>query len=241
MELLILDDYAALSRAAADAVQATIMDHPNAVVVMATGNSPMGAYAELAERQQRSELDARGLRLFQLDEYAGVGPADHRSLYGWTRRAFADPLGIPPEQIVRLAADSGDPAAACRAYEAAIEAAGGFDLALLGLGPNGHLGFNEPPAGPQAPTRLVSLAESSIDGSAAYWGSRADVPRQAITAGMDRLLAARRILLLVSGTAKHRILRQAVEGPLTPDVPASYLQLAAQATIIADAAAWHGD
>ena len=240
MELLIVDDYAALSRAAADAVQAVIMDRPNAVVVMATGNSPAGTYAELAERKQRGELDARGLRVFQLDEYAGLGPDDPRSLYGWTRRAFVDPLGIPLAQVTRLEADSGDPAAACRAYDEAVEAAGGFDLALLGLGTNGHLGFNEPPAGPEAPTRLVSLSDSSIDGSAVYWGSREAVPGQALTAGMARLLAARGILLLVSGAAKHDILRRALEGPLTPDVPASYLQQSARATIIADAAAWHG-
>jgi glucosamine-6-phosphate deaminase len=198
----------------------------------------MGAYHELAGRHRRGTFDTGRLRLFQLDEYWGLAPADRRSLYGWTRRAILEPWAIALERFVRLAGDAADATAECRRYDQAVTAAGGFDLALLGLGPNGHLGFNEPPAGPTLPSRLVTLTEASIASNARYWGGRDFVPRQALTAGMAPLLAARHILLVVSGAHKRAILHQALEGPPTEAVPASFLQLSANVLILADQAAW---
>jgi glucosamine-6-phosphate deaminase len=198
----------------------------------------MGVYRELAARRQRGDFDGSRLRIFQLDAYLGLMPGDPRSLYGWLARSVLEPLGIPEANVVRLPGDSPDPAAACRAYDAAVRAAGGFDLSVLGLGPNGHLGFNEPPCDASAPTRVVALTEASIQSNARYWGATARVPRAAITAGMEVLLAARQTLLLVSGEHKRVILRRAVAGPVTAELPASYLQQAAEVTIVADRAAW---
>jgi glucosamine-6-phosphate deaminase len=163
-----------------------------------------------------------------------LGPDDFRSLYGWTRRSFVEPLGIPDAQVTRLVADTGDPQAACQAYEAAVEAAGGIDLAIMGLGPNGHLGFNEPPSGADAPTRMIDLAEESVESNAVYWGGRDQVPRQAMTAGLNVILAARHIVLVVTGAHKRDILDRAINGAVTPDVPASWLQRAPNVTILAD-------
>lgn len=238
MRLIVTDDYAALSRAGADLLVTLIAAKPTATTVLATGETPLGAYAELAARHGRGEIDASRLRAVQLDEYLGLAPDDRRSLYGWMRRAFLDPLGIAPATVVRLHGDAGDPLAACRVYDAAVRAAGGLDLAVLGLGPNGHLGFNEPPAGPDVPTRVVSLSEESVRSNARYWGGRDQVPRAALTAGMSTLLAARQTVLLVSGAHKRAILHRVMAGPVTPDVPASYLQRASNVTVIADAAAW---
>jgi glucosamine-6-phosphate deaminase len=153
-------------------------------------------------------------------------------------RSFVEPLGIPAANVVRLPWQPGESETGCRAYAEAVAVAGGFDLAVLGLGPNGHLGFNEPPTGPSAPTRVVDLTEASIESNARYWGGRDQVPRQAVTAGMDLLLAARATLLVVSGPHKQAILRRTVAEPPTPAVPASYLQQAANVTVLADRAAW---
>lgn len=238
MRLVVVDDYAALSEAGADLLAAAIAANPSAALVIATGETPLGLYAALAERRRRGALDTSRLRIFQLDAYLGLAADDRRSLYGWMKRAFLDPLEIPAANVTRLPGDAPDPAAACRAFDQAVRTAGGFDLAVLGLGPNGHLGFNEPPTDPDSPTRVVDLTEQSVQSNARYWGGRDQVPRQALTTGMAALLAARQTLLVVAGAHKRAILRRTVEGPVTPDVPASYLRQAANVTVLADRAAW---
>lgn len=240
MNLLVVDDYDALSRRGADWLADAIHTKPDVVIVAATGNTPIGMYIELAQRHLRGLIDTSQLRVFQLDAYLGLAPDDRRALFSWTRRSFIEPLGIAEANVVRLAGDAQNPQEACRAYDAAARQLGGFDISILGLGPNGHLGFNEPPSPPDAPTRIVELTPESIISNARYWGGEDQVPRQALTCGMDLLLRARRTLLLVSGAHKHQILHRALEGPQTPDVPASYLQLAANVTVLADRAAWQG-
>jgi glucosamine-6-phosphate deaminase len=238
MELIVTDNYEALSRAGADLIAGLISAQPDAAVVLPTGDTPMGIYRELAERAARGEVDASKLRVFLLDEYLGVTADDPRSLYGWLARSLFEPLRIPEGKVVRLPGDTRDPEAACRAYDRQVETVGGFDLAVLGLGRNGHLGFNEPPADPHAPTRAVDLSEESIESNGRYWGGEEVVPRQALTAGMVHLLGARHILLIVSGKHKREILQQTLNGPVTPNVPSSYLQSARNVTVIADRDAW---
>jgi glucosamine-6-phosphate deaminase len=237
MDVIRVEDYEEMSRAGADLMAGLIAARPAATVILATGETPMGMYRELARRRVQGTLDASRLRVFQLDAYLGLGPDDRRSLYRWMKESFLDPLGVPDANVVRLPGDTDDPAAACRAYDEAVARAGGIDLAVLGLGPNGHLGFNEPPAGADAPTRVVDLTDESIQSNARYWGGRDAVPRQAMTAGMTVLLAARQSLLVVSGERKQSILERTLHGPMTPQVPASFLRPAAHVTVIADRAA----
>jgi glucosamine-6-phosphate deaminase len=238
MKLVVTEDYAAMSRAAADWVAQQVKAKPDAVAVFPTGNSPVGLYEELARRHKAGAFDASRLHLFQLDEYLGLAADDPYSLYQWFYRAFVEPLDVPEGNLVRLAADAPNIEQICYAYDEQIAAAGGFDFAVLGLGPNGHLGYNEPPANSDALTRIVTLTESSIEGAVGYFGSRARVPSQAVTLGMAPLLAARQILLIVNGAHKHDILRRSLTGPITPDAPASYLQKHPDLTVIADRAAW---
>lgn len=238
MRLIVTEDYETLSCAGADLVVEVLGAKPAATVLVATGETPMGMYRELAERRRRAEFEASRLRVFQLDEYLDLGPDDHRSLYRWTVRSFAEPLGVSAANVVRLPGDATNLEAACHAYEEAVRAVGGIDLAVLGLGPNGHLGFNEPPADPNLATRVVELSEESMESNGRYWGGRGQVPWRAMTAGMSVILAARRTLLVVSGAHKHDILRRMIDGPVTADLPASYLRLSPDVTVIADTAAW---
>ena len=234
---VVVDDYEALSQAAADAIAATLARKPDALLLLATGDTPMGAYRELAERRRRGELDTSQLRAAQLDEYAGLAKDDRRSLYGWMQRSFLEPLGVPESRAIRLDA-SLPPDVACRSYDAAVEDGGGFDLAVLGLGPNGHLGFNEPPIERDAPTRLVPLTPASVRSNARYWGDESDVPREALTCGLASMLRAREILLVVSGPHKREILRRTLTPPPTAEVAASWLQQAdGDVVVLADRAA----
>src|SRR5829696_9258973 len=133
VDLIIVDDYEALSRAGADWMADAIRAKPDAAIVVATGDTPMGIYRELVERRSRGLIDTSRLRVFQLDAYLGLAPDDRRALFGWTRRSFIDPLGIAEANVVRLAGDAPDPLQACRAYNAAVREVGGFDISILGL------------------------------------------------------------------------------------------------------------
>jgi len=235
---LVVENSDQLSRVGADIIADVLIAKPAAKLLVATGNTPMGMYEELARRRNAGLIDTSRVHVFQLDEYLGVARDDPRSLFGWTVRSFAGPLGIPSNRVSGILDGASDPEVACRAYDAKIEAAGGIDLAILGLGPNGHLGFNEPPSGPDLPTRTVDLTPESVKSNAVYWGSTDDVPRSAATVGMKTLLAARRILLVVSGAHKHDILQRTVSQAPTSTVPASYLQHASHVTVLADREAW---
>jgi glucosamine-6-phosphate deaminase len=230
-------DTESFSQVGAALVARVIRAKPNANVVMATGNTPMGVYQELAKLHQQGELDCSSLHVFQLDAYADVPLHDARSLQAWSRRSFTEPLNISEANFTPLVGFSDDHEAACKTYYQAVVKAGGYDLAILGLGPNGHLGFNEPPCDEHATTRVITLTEESLVSNAVYWGGRENVPMQALTAGMDLLLSARQILLLVTGAHKRAILQKTLYGDVTPSVPSSYLQKARHVTVLADKAA----
>jgi glucosamine-6-phosphate deaminase len=235
IRITVADGRDGFDRAAADAIGSALGTSPRAAVVVATGRTPMGAYARLADDLS---TDAAGrLRVFQLDEYLGIPPSDPRSLASWTRRSFVEPLGIDPASVEWFDAMADDADAECRRYERAVAEAGGFDLAVLGLGPNGHLGFNEPPSDPTSGTRVVPLSEASLASNAAYVPGY-PVPSIALTAGLDLLLAARRVVLVVSGRTKREIVHRALEGPVTAEVPASFLQEHPELVVVVDADAW---
>jgi glucosamine-6-phosphate deaminase len=234
---VVVTDPDALTRAAADIVSQIIADAPESSVVAATGRTPMGLYAELSARRAAG-LSTQGITAIQLDEYVGLPPDDRRSLLGWMRRSFVEPLGIPEARIVRLPVD-GDLEAACARFDEALDARGGIDLAILGVGMNGHLGFNEPPSDADAPTRVVRLSRRTIEANAQYWGGVADVPALAVTIGLRQLLGARSTLLLASGTGKRGIVHETLEGPVRPEVPASFLRVATgDVHVVVDRAAW---
>jgi glucosamine-6-phosphate deaminase len=239
--LVVIDDARALARAGADVVAGVVNADGPVTIVPATGETPVGMYTELAVRRAQRDLDTHGVSIVQLDEYLGLEPDDRRALFGWMERTVLEPLAIGAERVARLPTE-GDVDAACATFERELDASGGIDLAILGLGTNGHLGFNEPPSDASSVTRTVDLTVDTIAANARYWGSERDVPTRAVTLGLRPLLEARHIMLLVAGASKHTIVRRALEGPVGEDVPASFVREArGSVTVLVDRAAWEGE
>ncbi len=230
-DVRVLADAATVAESAASFIYDFVKAEPSATVLVATGNTPVPTYAALA----RLRPDMSRTTAVQLDEYL-VPEGDPRTLYGWMERVYTAPLGV--KKVVRFDLAEANLERMCQKQVEAILDLGGIDLAVLGLGPNGHLGFNEPPSGADAPTRVVELTPASLASNAGYW-SGAEVPRRAVTVGMDLILSARAFLLLVTGEHKQAVLRRMLHGPVTPDLPASFLQTV-NLTVITDQDAARG-
>jgi glucosamine-6-phosphate deaminase len=221
---------------AADTVEALVRAHPSCVLGLATGSSPVPAYAELVARHRAGTGPAYdGVRAFLLDEYVGLPPGHPQSYRATIARELTDDLGIPAERV--QGPDPTDPATAGPAYERALADAGGVDLQLLGIGSDGHLAFNEPGSSLASATRIKTLTDETRRDNARFFGSLDDVPRHVLTQGLGTILRARHLLLIATGTAKAEAVAAAVEGPLTASCPASVLQLHPHATVLLDAAA----
>jgi glucosamine-6-phosphate deaminase len=235
----VVEGYDELSVWAAGEIVGVLSALERARIVVATGETPVGAYGLLARRYADGELDTSGLVVHQLDEYEGVGPDDPHSLGGWMRRSFLIPLGIPRDRTVWLPSAS-DPEALAD-YDRTTTEAGGFDLVILGIGINGHVGFNEPPSDDRSPTRLVTLSDESRRSSAGYRNDGRKVPERAVTIGLASLVRARTVVLLASGRSKADIVRRFLHGSVTPQVPASFLQRVQDLRVIVDRDAWPGE
>lgn len=235
--VVVLSDADAVGSAAADIVAATVRANPRAVIAVPTGTTPLPMFAALIDRVTRGELDLSHIDLFCLDEYVGVARSDPNSLTGWLTRVFIEPAGIPFAHVHVLPSTDDDLAGAPGRYEAALAAHGGLDLAILGLGGNGHIAYNEPGSAANSRTRIITLTPESQTQAAGYFEGRS-VPTQAMTIGVETLLEARQIVLLVTGAAKTDILAKTLHAPMSDDIPASWLRLAGdRVTVLADEAA----
>jgi glucosamine-6-phosphate deaminase len=221
----IVDDYVAMSVRAADVVSEVVRNNPSAAITVPTGSTPVGMYEELVRRIKAGELDFSNVTIFCLDDYLGQTPDDEASLTKLLKQDFLDPAGIPDSNVHYMPTTADDPHAAAVAYEEAIREAGGLALAVVGLGPNGHVAFNEPGSGPDTRTRIIDLTEESRDQNAAYYDG-AEIPEQAITMGLGTVIDARRIAMIVSGEGKAEIVRDMLRGEMTSDLPGSWLRLA---------------
>lgn len=232
--ITVVDTYDAMSKLAANRVAEVIRVSPNAAITVPTGSTPKGMYEELVRRITSGELDASGVQIFCLDDYLGQTPEDDASLTKLLLRDFLEPANIPLHNVHFIPTITDDPHSAAREYEAAIEAAGGLKLAVIGLGPNGHVAFNEPGSGPDTRTRIVDLTPESRDQNAAYYED-AEIPEHAITMGIGTILDAENIVMIVSGGAKAEIVGEMVNGPMTDDLPGSWIGLAGpRAELIVD-------
>lgn len=237
MKIKTTKDYADMCRKAANIVSAQIILYPNSVLGLATGSTPLGVYRQLIEWYNKDDLDFSAVQSVNLDEYCGLSPDHPQSYHCYMRENFFKHINIRPENTHVPDGLASDIEASCAAYDALIAALGGIDLQLLGIGPTGHIGFNEPNGSFDKTTHLVELKEETIRANARFFDSEAEVPRKAVTMGIKSIMQAHKIVLLASGTGKAEILEKALFGPVTPLVPASILQLHPDVTVVADAEA----
>ncbi len=230
-------DYQDLSRKAANIIAAQVTLNPASRLGLATGSSPEGLYACLVEAYKAGDLDFSQVSTYNLDEYRGIDHDNDQSYYYFMRKNLFDHVNIPAEATHIPNGENPDAEAECREYEALIRSIGGVDLQLLGIGNNGHIGFNEPGDEFDRCTHCVDLTESTIQANSRFFASADEVPRQAYTMGIGTIMCAKKILLVASGEAKAQAVRDSFFGPVTPKVPASVLQFHPDVTVVADEAA----
>lgn len=234
MRIIRVADYDEMSSRAADVIAAQLILDPRSVLGLATGTTPVGAYRLLVEKNRRGEIDFSQVRTYNLDEYRGLSHDDSQSYHYFMADNLFKHVNI--DMANTHVPDGSDPDAesACRAYDAMVEEAGYPDLQLLGIGNNGHIGFNEPAEGFPVGTHCVDLTPSTIQANSRLFDDPDDVPRQAYTMGVGTIMKSRRVLVLASGAAKADAVGAMCYGPVVPSCPASALQLHPDCIVIAD-------
>ena len=237
MRIYVTEDYNAMSRRVASILAAQVILKPDCVLGLATGSTPVGAYKLLAEGYKKGDLDFSQVRSINLDEYVGLAPTHDQSYRYFMQSNLFDHVNINPDNTNVPNGLAADPAEECRRYNQVILTLGPIDIQLLGMGHNGHIGFNEPADAFALETNLVNLAESTIQANARFFASADEVPRQAMTMGIQTIMQARKVLVAVSGKDKAAIVKKAFTGPVTPQVPASILQMHPDVILVGDKAA----
>lgn len=230
-------DYDSISRRAANIMAAEVIRRPDCVLGLATGSTPIGAYRELIAMCKNGDVDFSQVRTVNLDEYKGLAPTHDQSYRYFMQDNLFDHINIDPANTHVPNGLAADDAAECAGYDGLIESLGYADLQLLGVGNNGHIGFNEPGSSFIKATHVVDLAKSTIDANSRFFDSVDMVPRQAVTMGIGCIMAARRVLVVANGEGKANALYAAICGPISPECPASILQLHNDVVVVADEAA----
>ena len=230
-------DYADMSRKAANIISAQVIMKPDCVLGLATGSTPIGLYQQLVAWYEKGDLDFSEVRTVNLDEYKGLSRENDQSYYYFMHHNLFDHVNLPAENSHLPNGMEPDSDKECRRYSELIRSMGGADLQLLGIGHNGHIGFNEPGDAFDNDVHCVDLTQSTIEANKRFFASADDVPKQAYTMGIKTIMQAKKILIVASGEDKADIVRDAFFGPITPKVPASVLQLHNDVTLVADEAA----
>jgi glucosamine-6-phosphate deaminase len=234
MNIHIYNDYDEMSKAAADYVYNFIKSKPNAVLGLPTGSTPIGMYKELIKLYKENKISFKDITTFNLDEYENLDESNVNSYHYFMFDNFFNHIDIDKENINILSGTNEDYEKECKAYEDKIEKAGGIDLMILGLGINGHVGFNEPSDYFSGETYRIKLHEDTIEANSRFFDNVDEVPRYALTMGIKSIMNCKEILLLAGGGNKANAIKGAVEGPITPQLPASVLQLHSSAVFMLD-------
>ncbi len=234
MRIIVTKDYNDMSRKAANIISAQIITKPDCVLGLATGSSPVGTYKTLVDWYKKGDLDFSEVTTVNLDEYRGLTHDNDQSYYYFMNDNLFSHVNIDPAHTHIPDGTEPDAQKACDDFEAIVKSCGGTDLQLLALGHNGHIGFNEPAEDFPKFTHCVDLTESTIQANARFFDKPEDVPTQAYTMGIGTIMRAKRILLIASGKDKAAIVKEALFGPVRPQVPASILQLHPDVTVVLD-------
>jgi len=232
MNYIVVDSYDELSSRAADIISGIVKSKPKCVLGLATGSTPLGTYQKLIEYYQNGTVDFSSVTSVNLDEYIGLSSANPQSYRYFMNENLFSKINIPAECTFVPDGCCKNQAKECEGYDKLIESLGGIDIQLLGIGLDGHIGFNEPDDVFTKETHVVELDASTIEANARFFASADEVPRSAITMGMGAIMSARKILLIANGAGKEKIINRACFGPITPLVPASILQLHPDVTVI---------
>lgn len=234
MRVIKAEDYYTMSRIAANIISAQVIMKPNCVIGLATGSTPIGTYEQLIRWYQKGDLDFSEVTTVNLDEYRGLSPENEQSYRYFMNKNFFDHININKENTHVPDGLEMDIAKACDDYNKIIRQNGGVDLQLLGLGNNGHIGFNEPGEAFEKETHCIKLSESTVKANSRFFDSIDEVPKEAYTMGIKSIMQAKKIVVVVNGINKANIVKEAFFGPVTPKVPASVLQLHNDVTLIGD-------
>lgn len=234
MRIIRTKNYEDMSRKAANIISAQVILKPDCVLGLATGGTPVGTYKNLVNWYNKGDLDFSGVTTVNLDEYRGLPREHEQSYWSFMHANLFDHVNIDPAKINLPDGTNLDADAECARYDEVIRSVGGVDLQLLGIGHDGHIGFNEPSDSFDLGTHCVDLTEETIDANKRFFASRDEVPRQAYTMGVRTIMLARKVLMVVSGKDKAEIIRKAFFGPVTPQVPASILQMHPDFILVAD-------
>ena len=234
MNIIKVKNYKELSMQAAGIVAAQISRKKNTVLGLPTGQTPLGMYQELIKRFRKGEIDFSQVITFNLDEYYGLSPEHPQSYNYYMWQTFFNNINIKKENVFIPDGVTKDVQKECRYYESLIEKKGGIDLQFLGIGDNGHIGFNEPAIALNSNTHLVNLSQATIEANSRFFNDIEDVPRKALTMGMGTIMKAKQIILLASGMKKAPAIAKTIKGKVSTEVPASLLQLHRDVTIIVD-------
>lgn len=237
MRIIIAKDYNDLSKKSAHILAGQLISKPDSVLGLATGSTPIGTYKVLRQMFDEELISFKGVTTFNLDEYIGLDSSSDQSYSYFMNKELFDYVDMQPSKIHIPSGVSLDVEEECRQYERAIRQAGGIDLQLLGIGRNGHIGFNEPDLKFEASTHLVALDEDTIKANARFFNSQEEVPKQAISMGIKTIMHAKKIVLLASGEEKAETVYQMIFGDIHPELPASVLQIHPDVTVILDEAA----
>ena len=237
MQIYKATDYKDMSRKAANIISAQVIMKPNCVLGLATGSTPIGTYQQLIEWYKKGDLDFSDVTTVNMDEYKGLPRTNDQSYYYFMHQNLFDQVNINPENTHLPNGMEPNSEKECARYESLIHSLSGVDLQLLGLGHNGHIGFNEPGEAFEKETHCVDLQERTIEANKRFFASADDVPKQAYTMGIKTIMQAKKILVIVSGEDKADIVAKAFFGPVTPAVPASILQMHNDVTLVGDEAA----
>lgn len=234
MKIIITKDYQNMSQKAANIIAAQLIIKSDSVLGLATGSTMLGLYDELVERYIRGDIDFLGVKTINLDEYLGLHPSNSQSYSYYMHKNFFDRINILPDNVHIPDGMTDDTSKECERYDSVIEALECIDLQLLGLGVDGHIGFNEPEDFFPINSHCISLDESTIKANSRFFEHEDDVPKRALTMGIGTIMKAKKILLCANGKAKAPILDKVLFGPITPRIPGSILQLHPDITVVAD-------